>query len=209
MRAKIPCESALSFAPNTGTRAAAFPLNRFQRLGAIGGVDGRRPSAQPSVIVATTVSSKQSAGLLLYRLRVGGIEVLLGHPGGPFWRKKDLGSWSVPKGLIASGETLLAAAKREFAEETGHRPRGKSVSLDQSKQPGGKIVHVWAVEQDWDAANLKSNMFEIEGPPPSGRRQMFPELDRAAWFEIEDARAKILKGQAVFLDRLLAAIAGS
>lgn len=187
MRAKIPCESALSFAPNTGTALPRRLCNRFQRLGAIGGVDGRRPSAQPSVIV----SGKQSAGLLLYRLRVGGIEVLLGHPGGPFWRQKDLGSWSVPKGLIASGETLLAAAKREFAEETGHRPRGKSVSLGQSKQPGGKIVHVWAVEHDWDAADLKSNMFEMEWPPRSGRRQMFPELDRAAWFEIEDARAKI------------------
>lgn len=172
-------------------------------------IDGRLPPAQPSVIVATTISSKQSAGLLLYRLRGGGIEVLLGHPGGPFWGKKDLGSWSVPKGLIAAGETPLAAAKREFAEETGHRPRGKSVSLGQSKQPGGKIVHVWAVEQDWDAADLKSNMFEMEWPRQSGRRQMFPELDRAAWFEIEEARAKILKGQAVFLDRLLAAIADS
>lgn len=155
--------------------------------------------------MATSVSSKQSAGLLLYRLKDGG--VLLGHPGGPFWGKKDLGSWSVPKGLIAAGETVLAAAKREFAEETGHRPRGQSVSLGQSKQPGGKIVHVWAVEHDWDAANLKSNMFEVEWPPRSGRRQMFPELDRAGWFEIEEARAKILKGQAVFLDRLLAAIA--
>jgi predicted NUDIX family NTP pyrophosphohydrolase len=113
------------------------------------------------------------------------------------------------KGLIAAGETPLAAAKREFAEEIGHRPRGKSVSLGQSKQPGGKIVHVWAVEQDWDAADLKSNMFEMEWPPRSGRRQMFPELDRAAWFEIEEARAKILKGQAVFLDRLLAAIEDS
>ena len=157
--------------------------------------------------MATSVSSKQSAGLLLYRLKDGGVEVLLGHPGGPFWRRKDLGSWSVPKGLIAAGETPLAAAKREFAEETGHRPRGKSVSLGQSKQPGGKIVHVWAVEHDWDAADLKSNMFEMEWPPRSGRRQMFPELDRAAWFEIEEARAKILTGQAAFLDRLLAAIA--
>ena len=150
--------------------------------------------------MATSLSSKQSAGLLLYRLKDGSVEVLLGHPGGPFWRKKDLGSWSIPKGLIAAGETFLAAAKREFAEETGHRPR-------ESKQPGGKIVHVWAVEHDWDAADLKSNMFEMEWPPRSGRRQMFPELDRAVWFEIEVARAKILKGQAVFLDRLLAAIA--
>lgn len=151
-------------------------------------------------------SNKQSAGLLLYRLRDGGIEVLLGHPGGPFWRRKDLGAWSIPKGLVAVDETPLAAAKREFAEETGYRPRGKSVPLGESKQPGGKIVHIGAVEDDWDAADLKSNMFEIEWPPRSCRRQMFPELDRAAWFRVEKARAKILKGQAVFLDRLLAAI---
>ena len=151
-------------------------------------------------------SNKQSAGLLLYRLKDGCIEVLLGHPGGPFWRRKELGSWSIPKGLIAEGEALLAAAKREFAEETGHRPRGKSVSLGHPTQPGGKIVHIWAVEHDWDAAHLKSNMFEIEWPPRSGRHQMFPELDRAVWFEIEEARVKILKGQAVFLERLVAAI---
>ena len=132
--------------------------------------------------------------------RVGsGIEVLLGHPGGPFWRKKDLGSWSIPKGLIAEGETPLAAAKREFAEETGHRPRGKSMPLGEAKQPGGKLVHVWAVEGDWDAASLKSNIFEMEWPPRSGRRQTFPELDRAEWFGVDEAQAKILKGQAVFL----------
>jgi predicted NUDIX family NTP pyrophosphohydrolase len=126
---------------------------------------------------------------------------------GPFWSKKDLASWSIPKGLIAAGETPLAAAKREFAEETGHRPRGKSVSLGEARQPGGKLVRVWAVEGDWDAANLRSNMFEMEWPPRSGQRQLFPELDRAAWFDIADARAKILKGQVVFLDRLLEAIA--
>jgi predicted NUDIX family NTP pyrophosphohydrolase len=157
--------------------------------------------------VVTTESRKQSAGLLLYRLKGDGTEVLLGHPGGPFWSKKDLASWSIPKGLIAAGETPLAAAKREFAEETGHRPRGKSVSLGEARQPGGKLVRVWAVEGDWDAANLRSNMFEMEWPPRSGQRQLFPELDRAAWFDIADARAKILKGQVVFLDRLLEAIA--
>ena len=100
----------------------------------------------------------------------------------------------------------LAAAKREFAEETGHRPRGKARPLGEAKQPGGKIVHVWAVEGDWEAARLKSNMFELEWPPRSGRRQTFPELDRAEWFGINVAHAKILKGQAVFLDRLLSAI---
>jgi predicted NUDIX family NTP pyrophosphohydrolase len=153
-----------------------------------------------------TAISKQSAGILLYRRKGNGIEVLLGHPGGPFWSRRDLGSWSIPKGLIAEGETLLAAAKREFAEETGHRPRGKSLPLGEAKQPGGKVVHVWAVEEDWDAASLRSNMFELEWPPKSSRRQTFPELDRAAWFRIEEARARILKGQVVFLDRLPGAI---
>ena len=138
-----------------------------------------------------------------------GIEVLLGHPGGPFWRNKDLGAWSIPKGLITDGEVPLAAAKREFAEETGHRPRGKARPLGEAKQPGGKIVHVWAVEGDWEAAGLKSNMFELEWPPRSGRRQKFPELDRAEWFRIEEAQTKILKGQTVFLDRLLSAIVNS
>jgi predicted NUDIX family NTP pyrophosphohydrolase len=156
--------------------------------------------------VKKAVSSKQSAGILLYRRKGKGIEVLLGHPGGPFWSRRDLGSWSIPKGLIAEGETLLAAAKREFAEETGHRPRGKSLPLGEAKQPGGKVVRVWAVEEDWDAASLRSNMFELEWPQKSGRRQTFPELDRAAWFRIEAARARILNGQVVFLDRLLDAI---
>ena len=150
---------------------------------------------------------KQSAGLLLYRRNSDDVEVLLGHPGGPFWRNKDLGSWSIPKGLIAEGETPLAAARREFAEETGHRPRGKSLPLGGARQPGGKLVHIWAVEDDWDAASLKSNMFEMEWPPRSGRRQSFPELARAAWFNITEADEKILKGQVVFLTRLLAAVA--
>ena len=118
-----------------------------------------------SVSVKQATFGKQSAGLLLYRHSDDGIEVLLGHPGGPFWRNKDLASWSIPKGLIAEGESPLAAAKREFAEETGHRPRGKARPLGEAKQPGGKIVHVWAVEGDWEAARLKSNMFELEWPP--------------------------------------------
>jgi len=158
-------------------------------------------------MVTKTVSKTQSAGLLLYRRQGHDIEVLLGHPGGPFWRKKDLGSWSIPKGLIAPDEALLAAAKREFAEETGHCPRGNVVPLGEARQSGGKMIHVWAVEDDWDAADLRSNMFEMEWPPRSGRRQMFPELDRAAWFGLAEARAKILKGQAIFLSRLLEALA--
>jgi len=162
-----------------------------------------------NVPVKRATSSKQSAGLLLYRQVGSGIEVLLGHPGGPFWRSKDLASWSIPKGLIAEGESPLAAAKREFAEETGHRPRGKTQPLGEAKQPGGKIVHVWAVEGDWEAASLKTSMFELEWPPRSGRRQKFPELDRTEWFGINEAHAKILKGQAVFLDRLLSVIVNS
>jgi predicted NUDIX family NTP pyrophosphohydrolase len=159
--------------------------------------------------VRKAAANKRSAGLLLYRRTAGGIEVLLGHPGGPFWRARDLGSWSIPKGLIGEGEAPLAAAKREFAEETGYRPRGKSLPLGAAKQPGEKIVHAWAVEGDWDTALLKSSVFEMEWPPKSGRKQPFPELDRAGWFGIAEARARILKAQAVFLDRLAAVIAGS
>jgi predicted NUDIX family NTP pyrophosphohydrolase len=158
--------------------------------------------------VKQAVSGRQSAGLLLYRRNGNGVEVLLGHPGGPFWRNKDLGSWSIPKGLIAEGEKPLAAARREFTEETGHRPRGKSLPLGEAKQPGGKLVQAWAVEGDWDAASLKSNMFEMEWPPRSGRRHSFPELDRAEWFDLAEAQAKILKGQAIFLTRLLEKLAG-
>jgi predicted NUDIX family NTP pyrophosphohydrolase len=158
--------------------------------------------------VKQAVSGRQSAGLLLYRRNGNGVEVLLGHPGGPFWRNKDLGSWSIPKGLIAEGEKPLAAARREFTEETGHRPRGKSLPLGEARQPGGKMVQAWAVEGDWDAASLKSNMFEMEWPPRSGRRHSFPELDRAEWFDLAEAQAKILKGQAIFLTRLLEKLAG-
>jgi predicted NUDIX family NTP pyrophosphohydrolase len=155
--------------------------------------------------VDTKVTKNQSAGLLLYRRSQDVLE-LLGHPGGPFWKNKDDGAWSVPKGLIAPGETPLVAAKREFAEETGHKPRGKSTSLGTAKQPGGKIVHVWAVEGRFDPSTLRSNMFEMGWPPRSGRMQSFPELDRADWFIVPTAMRKILKGQAVFLKRFSQAI---
>jgi predicted NUDIX family NTP pyrophosphohydrolase len=149
---------------------------------------------------------KQSAGILLFRRTATRIEILLGHPGGPFWRNKNLGAWGIPKGSIVPDESPLAAAKREFAEETGYKPRGKSIPLGDAKQPGGKVVHVWAVESDWDAGNLRSNQFEMVWPPKSGRLEKFPELDRAAWFGIAEARKHILKGQSVFLDRLADAI---
>jgi len=157
---------------------------------------------------AKSSSKLQSAGLLLFRRSDGDIQVLLGHPGGPFWKRKDDGAWSIPKGLIAAGENRLSAAQREFAEETGHHPDGEPIALGNARQPGGKIVHVWAMQGDWDTEGLQSNVFKMEWPPRSGRRQSFPEIDRAAWFGVAQARLKILKGQAIFIDRLLEALAG-
>ncbi|WOH48421.1 NUDIX domain-containing protein [Bradyrhizobium sp. sBnM-33] len=123
--------------------------------------------------------------------------------GGPFWSRKDQGAWTIPKGLIGPSESPLSAAQREFAEETGYRPGGEAIPLGSAKQPGGKVVHVWAIEEDWDLADLQSNTFEMEWPPRSGRRQSFSEIDRASWFGIAEARLKMLKSQAAFLDRLL------
>jgi len=139
----------------------------------------------------------------LFRQRDKKVQVLLAHPGGPFWSRKDQGVWTIPKGLIGPSESLLSAAQREFAEETGYRPGGEAIPLGSAKQPGGKVVHVWAIEGDWDPVDLQSNTFEMEWPPRSGRRQSFPEIDRASWFGIVEARLKILKGQAAFLDHLL------
>lgn len=149
---------------------------------------------------------KKSAGLLLFRYPAGTggkIEVLLAHPGGPYWARKDDGAWSIPKGEIADDEEPLAAARREFEEETGHAAEGEFVALEPIKQPSGKLVLVWAVDCDFDPSTLASNSFSMEWPPKSGRQEQFPEVDRAAWFSIDDARRKILKGQAPFLDQLL------
>jgi predicted NUDIX family NTP pyrophosphohydrolase len=148
-----------------------------------------------------TLKNKSSAGLLLFRRR-NGLEVLLVHPGGPFWHRKDDGAWMLPKGEIEDGEGPLAAARREFFEETGYAAQGDTRSLGTLRQAGGKIVHAWAVESDWDPQCLVSNAFEMEWPPKSGRKQNFPEIDTAAWFPIEAARRKILKSQSEFLDRL-------
>ena len=142
----------------------------------------------------------------MYRRAGAGVEVLLVHPGGPFWAKKDLGAWSIPKGEYAAGEEPLAVAMREFEEETGARPRGDFLPLGESVQPSRKIVTAWAIEGDFDVGTLKSNLFEMEWPPKSGRRTSFPEVDRAEWFSIEHARKKILPGQSAFLDRLLSAL---
>jgi len=146
--------------------------------------------------------AKESAGLLLFRRRDGGVEVFLVHPGGPFWARKDTHAWSIPKGEPGADEDTLQAARREFTEETGLDVSGDFVSLAPRKQPGGKIVHAWAVEADCDPAAVRSNLFSMEWPPRSGRRQEFPEIDRAAWFPLADAREKIHKGQIVLLDEL-------
>lgn len=145
---------------------------------------------------------RESAGLLLFRRHGPEPEVLLVHPGGPFWSRKDEGAWSIPKGLVEENEDRLAAARREFAEETGYRPEGPGLALGSLRQPGGKMVHVWAVEGDWDPDRLISNEFTMEWPRGSGTVQAFPEVDRAAWFTLAEARRRILKGQAEFLDRL-------
>ncbi|HEX9489814.1 MAG TPA: NUDIX domain-containing protein [Stellaceae bacterium] len=146
--------------------------------------------------------AKQSAGVLLYRFRQAAPEVLLVHPGGPFWAKKDAGAWSIPKGEAQPGEDLLARAQREFAEETGFTAVGSFRPLAPIRQSGGKIVHAWAVEGDCDAAAIKSNTFDLEWPPRSGRIQPFPEIDRAGWFALAAAREKINPGQRGLLDEL-------
>ena len=147
--------------------------------------------------------AKRSAGLLLYRRRNDAIEVFLVHPGGPFWARKDLGAWSIPKGEYTEDEDPLAAAGREFEEETGFRAPDNAVALGELKQAGGKIVRAWAAEGDCDPAGLVSNLCEIEWPPRSGRKIEIPEVDRAGWFAINEARHRILISQAPFLDRLI------
>jgi predicted NUDIX family NTP pyrophosphohydrolase len=147
-----------------------------------------------------------SAGLLVYRDTADGLEVFLVHPGGPFWARKDLGAWSIPKGEVSAGEDLLLAAHREFEEETGSAVDGPTIALGEIRQTSGKRVHAWAVHGDLDAAQIRSNTFEIEWPPRSGVRRAFPEVDRAAWFALGEARRRILPSQAPLLDRLLAAL---
>jgi predicted NUDIX family NTP pyrophosphohydrolase len=150
--------------------------------------------------------AKRSAGILMYRRTGDGLELLLVHPGGPFWRNKDLGAWSIPKGEHDEGEEPLAVAGREFEEETGARPHGDFVPLGELAQPSRKIVSAWAVEGDFDPATLKSNEFQLEWPPKSGRKAVFPEVDRAEWFSPAEARRKILRGQSEFIERLLQAL---
>ena len=145
---------------------------------------------------------KRSAGLLMYR-RKEGLEVFLVHPGGPFWAKKDLGAWSIPKGEYEVDEEPLAAARREFKEETGIPATGNFIELGELRQPGGKVVSAWAFEGDFDANELRSNTFEMEWPPRSGRKMEFPEVDRGSWYSVEEARRRLTPGQIIFVDRLL------
>ncbi|HBZ70123.1 MAG TPA: NUDIX hydrolase [Deltaproteobacteria bacterium] len=147
---------------------------------------------------------KTSAGLLLYRYTASGLEVLLVHPGGPFWAHKDLGSWSIPKGEVIEGEDLLAAAQREFKEETGFTAEGPTIPLGYVRQSGGKIVHAWAVRGDVDPSQLHSNIFEIEWPRGSRQTRRFPEVDTAAWFKLAEARRRLVSAQVAFLDALSA-----
>jgi predicted NUDIX family NTP pyrophosphohydrolase len=146
--------------------------------------------------------ARVSAGLLMYRRRAGALEVLLAHPGGPFWKNKDLGAWTIPKGEVAEGEDPLATARREFEEETSLRPEGPFEPLGSVTQKAGKVVHAWAVEGDCDPAAVRSNTYKVEWPPRSGRWREFPEVDRAGWFGLDEARAKINSAQAELLDRV-------
>ena len=151
--------------------------------------------------------TKRSAGIVMYRRAGDELQVLLVHPGGPFWRNKDLGAWSIPKGEYADEDPLMAAV-REFAEETGAPVAGDFRPLGEVVQPGGKTVIAWAVEGNFDPAGLTSNAFDLEWPPRSGRRQSFPEIDRAGWFGLAEARRKMLVGLVPLLDRLAESLAG-
>jgi predicted NUDIX family NTP pyrophosphohydrolase len=153
------------------------------------------------------MASKHSAGILLFRRgEAGGVEFLLVHPGGPFWRRKDQGAWTIPKGQIEDEEEARACAIRELEEELGNAPEldpGELIELGSIKQRAGKVVDAWAAEAEFDPAELDSNTFSMEWPPRSGEEQEFPEVDKAEWFDLEQAREKILPAQAELLDRLL------
>ena len=148
-----------------------------------------------------------SAGILLYRRASGSVQVLLGHPGGPFFAQKDVGDWSIPKGEVEEGEDLEAVARREFREETGHAPPdGPAIPLGTVRQKGGKVVHAWALEGDLDPAAASSNTFTIEWPRGSGTWIAVPELDRVAWFDPPEARRRVKEAQVPFIDRLVASL---
>lgn len=151
--------------------------------------------------------SAESAGLLLYRRVPAGLEVLLAHPGGPFWQRRDAGAWTIPKGAVESGETLLAAACREFEEETGITPVGPFLALGSIRQKAGKVIHAWAWEGDADPSRIRSVTMETEWPRGSGRKISFPEVDRCGWFDPAAARTRLNPAQAELVDRLESALA--
>jgi predicted NUDIX family NTP pyrophosphohydrolase len=154
------------------------------------------------------MAAKRSAGLLVFRCGPAGLEVLLGHMGGPFWARKDIGAWSVPKGEYEPDEQPLAAARREFLEELGlPAPEGELIDLGEVRQSSGKVVTAWAVEGDLDPADVVPGTFEMEWPKGSGQLREFPEIDRVAWLDVDAARAKIVAAQRPFLDRLVGSVA--
>ena len=150
--------------------------------------------------------AKTSAGILLFRKRPAGVQVMLVHPGGPFWRKKDEGAWSIPKGLADESEDLLAAAQREFSEETGATIRGEFIDLGAHKQASGKTIVAWGCESDFDPASLESNNFTLEWPPRSGKTAEFPEVDKAGWYFLDEALRKVTKGQRPIIAALAEAL---
>jgi predicted NUDIX family NTP pyrophosphohydrolase len=152
---------------------------------------------------------KLSAGILMFRKRESTLQVFLVHPGGPFWRNKDAGAWSIPKGEYEEREDPLDAAKREFREETGIEADGEFLPLGQIKQPSGKLITAWALEGDCSPSAVRSDMFSMEWPPKSGRQQEFPEVDRADWFTVNEAKKRIVKGQIGFIDRVVALTAAN
>jgi len=153
------------------------------------------------------MTKKQSAGIILFKIKGDNLQVFLVHPGGPFWTKKDEGAWSIPKGECVEYEDPLAAARREFEEETGAEPpSGEAIALDAVRQPSGKIVHAWAMRGEFDPSQLKSNTFSMEWPPGSRRQSEFPEVDQAEWFGWEKALSKIQSGQRPILDQLRRAL---
>lgn len=158
--------------------------------------------------VAPTAARNESAGILLYREHDGALQVLLAHPGGPFWRRRDEGAWTLPKGGIVSGESTEAAARREFEEELGQPALGELLPLGRIRQRGGKWVTGFALRGEFDVAGLSSNLFEFEWPPRSGRIERFPEIDRAEWFDLPAARLKLLPSQLPLLERLQSLLSG-
>ena len=204
----VPTAVAGIYGMNLSNHAGAWLALRIFRRARGGDLGLHAPLlALPQTRLAIAVTRRhrmpeRSAGILLYRIGVDGLEVLLVHPGGPFWAKKDDGAWSIPKGLVDRGEDPLAAARREFFEETGNAPEGAFLPLGDFRYSSGKIVSAWAVEGDFEIERFRSGTFEMEWPPRSGRLEKFPEADRAAWFAMDDARRKILKGQAAMLDAL-------